>query len=145
MSNIEFAHRSAEAADALTEYDHLPTLGLMTITERAVYLMPADHGHDGIVALARWAAAFNAKIQLLVSPNWEIVTSLELGGRVPVQLYVNLHRQQAHELGVRLGVALSPAGEVAVSAEQLLAALHVEPAGSIAGDLVDAVPAVTHA
>lgn len=146
MSNIEFARRSSEASTALTEYDHLPTLGLMTITERAVYLSPAAHGHEGIVAVAQWAAAFDAPVRLYVSPNWEVTTTVKLGGRVEVQIYVNLARQQVHELGVRLGVTMSAAGDAGVSAEQLLAALHVEPAETVpaAVDQADA-PAVAHA
>jgi len=137
MSNKEFAQRHAKLADALSEYDHLPSIGLTTITDRSVYLCPAGSGHEGIVALARWAAAFDVPVTLSVSPNWEVTTRLQLGGRVDVLMYVSLARQQVHELGVRLGQALTAAGDVGVPAVQLLAVLHVDQA--------ETVPAVANA
>lgn len=126
-NNSEFAQRAATAADALNEYGHLPRIGLMTITERSVFVSPAAHGHEGIVAVGQWAKAFEVPVTLKVSPNWEITAALKLRGEVDVQMYVNLATQELHELGVRLGVVMSPAG-AKVSGEQLLSALHVEPA-----------------
>jgi hypothetical protein len=136
MNNSEFARLQAVVADALTEYDHLPPIGLSTIMRSGpIFLSPAVHGHDAVIALAQWAAAFDSPVELETSPNCEINTRVKLAGRVDVRIYVNLARQQVHELGVRLGVTVSPTGST--SAEQLLAVLHVDQA--------ETVPAVANA
>lgn len=123
--NSEFGRRTAQIADALTQYDHLPPVGLITLMRNGrVCLSPDGWGDAGLVALARWAEAFSTPVVLQASPNHEINTHIEIGG-LEVVMWISLSTRVVHELAVRLGAVMVPEG-VRVSAEQLLTALHVD-------------------
>lgn len=126
MDNSGFARRIDDTAGALAAYDHLPRIGLITISSQGfATLSPDASGQDAIIAVGQWARAFEVPAVLRTIPTNEVRANLKLGGVVDVDVHVYLSTSQVHELCVRLGVAMTPDG-VEVSAEQLLAALRVD-------------------
>lgn len=139
-TNSEAGRRAAIAADALAEYDHLPLVGIHAHANGRVHLTPEAANTTGrIAAVGRWAEAFGVVVALDATIGAAVTAEVRLGGRVEAGLCVDVNGQEFHELVVRLGVAWDGRyGRVEVSAEQLLAALHVEP-GPADRDLAAAV------
>lgn len=140
-TNSQAGRRAALAGDALTEYDHLPSVAVHAYASGRVHLTPeAVDTTDRIAAVGQWAAAFDVPVTL----GDPVAATVQLGGRVQVQaqLYVNLDEQELRELVARLGVQLKRGCSVEVSAERLLAALHVDQAETVAAETA---PAVAHA
>lgn len=147
-TNSDAGRRAAMAGDALTEYDHLPPVGIHAHASGRVHLTPDSFTSTTtrIADVARWAAAFDVPVALDTAINASVAADVLLGGRVEAEVYAALNDQELHELGARLGIPWEELhGRVEVRAEQLLAALHVEPAETVpAGEPVDVAPAVAH-
>lgn len=131
-TNTELARILARVADSLAECHHLPALQFIVVSRRGVFAARlADWGNAELVALATWAAKFNAPIVFdreevssvgaifvrttVPLADWEVVISA---------MVVDLGR--ADQLAVNSG-ATAPLGVRAeVSAEALLAVLDGE-------------------
>lgn len=131
-TNSDLAAKLAQVADALAAYDHLPTLGSVTVYDRHTIRLSVDYARPEHRDVAAWATAFNAPVVIDLSSSGSLFTVVQLAG-MDARLSDFITHRQAYEFGAALGIPVSPGGQVEVSPADLLAALDTDTATDAAG------------
>ncbi|ONI73113.1 hypothetical protein ALI144C_45010 [Actinosynnema sp. ALI-1.44] len=97
MSNSDLAKKLAAIADALSEYDHLPTLGHVYVHEQTSNVTVGWALSDDLLLRHAWVKVFDVPIVLTISPDSaSIAIQFELGG-LPMTMRDHLHATETVE------------------------------------------------
>lgn len=154
--NTQIGRAVLDALDELPQYKPaLPAIDGVIVLNDRVQMVPVIKGTnvDQMVAVARWAAAFDAPVVLDMRPVPRLLTHVRLVGDIDATVWVTVHDRDKVELE-RRGVAVPPDGKVCHEVpEKVLAALGAAPpppavpveALRVDGGQIDTTPAVAHA
>jgi hypothetical protein len=106
--NRELATKLARVADALAEYDHLPTVEDISVGldyRVTLYLSNWYSTTSAVRPLCVWAEAMNVNVKIVLSwsGSGDILIEFPIAGEFTAKMDVHIQSAQAYELGRALG------------------------------------------